>query len=410
MNNLNDKLARFVTDPKNPRYNFLLGNAYEDMGHTAAAAGYYLRTAEFAGNDLLIYEALLRMALCFNRQGSRVFTVKGVLLRAISLLPARPEAYFLLSRTYEVNREWGEAYTWATLGEGMFCHFEINRTKLITNVEYPGLYGFTFEKAVAGWWIGLYDESLHLFRQLSGRTDLTNDIRNSVRNNLDTLMDDWKEPLTYDESMYERLRVKFNGARDIKNNYSQCYQDMFVLTMLNGKREGKYLEIGGGDPFYGNNTALLEKDFLWHGISIDISKEATEKFEQVRAGVVIIGDATRLDYHDLLNDDYDYLQIDCDPALTSLEVLLRIPFEKHRFAVITFEHDHYADETSGVRDRSRDYLRSQGYELIVTDIAPDKFRGYEDWWVHPEMVDAGIVVRMKDNSNSVKRADNYMLT
>ena len=34
-------------------------------------------------------------------------------------------------------------------------------------------------------------------------------------------------------------------------------QDMFVLTVLNGKTNGTYLEIGSGDPFIGSNTALL---------------------------------------------------------------------------------------------------------------------------------------------------------
>lgn len=421
MNNLNDKLANYVADPRNPLYNFLLGKSYEDLGHTAAASGYYLRSAEYGNDDLLSYEALLRMALCLNRQGSRVFTVKGVLLRAISLLPARPEAYFLLARTYEQNRDWQEAYTWAILGQNLTdpnrgCYGSGGGSRnvmkaLITNVEYPGSYGFTFEKAVAGWWIGLYDESLYFFRQLSRNPNMLQEHIVAVNYNLNTLKDNWKEPLEYDQSMYERLRVKFKGAGDINRNYSQCYQDLFVLTMLNGKREGKYVEIGCGDPFYGNNTALLEKDFRWTGVSIDISREATEKFEQARGGLVITEDATHIDYRSVLTyNDYDYLQIDCDPARISLEVLLKMPFESRRFAVITFEHDHYADETSGIRDRSREYLRTFGYKMVVGDIAPDKYKSFEDWWVHPVLVNEEVIGRMQVLSNRVKKADDYMLT
>ncbi len=34
----------------------------------------------------------------------------------------------------------------------------------------------------------------------------------------------------------------------IKENHSQAYQDLFVLTMLGGKKNGRYLEIGGNHP------------------------------------------------------------------------------------------------------------------------------------------------------------------
>ena len=41
-------------------------------------------------------------------------------------------------------------------------------------------------------------------------------------------------------------RFKFPGFGKIENNYSQCFQDLFVLKCLSGKRKGTYLEIGGG--------------------------------------------------------------------------------------------------------------------------------------------------------------------
>ena len=47
---------------------------------------------------------------------------------------------------------------------------------------------------------------------------------------------------TYDPTT--NLKYKFPGLNVIKENYSQTYQDMFVLTMLNGKQHGKFLEIG----------------------------------------------------------------------------------------------------------------------------------------------------------------------
>lgn len=407
---LNISLVHFILEPKNPLYNFELGRCYEDMGHTASAASYYLRTAEFSSNNLLSYEALLRLALCFQKQGSRVFTIKGVLLRAISLLPERPEGIFLLSRIYETNREWQETYTWAVLGENLTIQSEFEGPKLRTDVEYPGRYVFTFEKAVAAWWIGLYDESIYLFRQLDKNPNMLDLHKTATKNNIRNLGNNWKDPIVYHDTMYEYLKIKFPGANTIKHNYSQCYQDLFVLTILNGKRGGSFLEIGGGDPFYGNNTALLEKEFDWVGTSIDIDPNLTKVFSEKRPTKVITADATKLDYTRIIQGDKcDYLQIDCDPAIISYNVLLKIPFETHKFAVITFEHDFYTDENSGVKEKSREYLKSFGYELVVSNIAPDKFNSYEDWWVHPDLVERSIIEKMKCLDKFAIRADDYML-
>lgn len=397
------ELLNYISDPRSAEANFLLGLWYEDQGHTAAAAGFYVRTAEHSSSDLLCYEALLRLANCFTRQGSRTYITKGILLRAVSMKPDRPEAYFLLSRLYEVNKDWQEAYSFAVMGQRL----SDNHPKLRTNVDYPGQYALIFEQAVSAWWIGLFDESVHLFKQLKKDPTMLPIHITSVQNNLRNLEGTvWRDPLTYYGSMYERLRVKFLGSRTIDQNYSQAYQDMFVLTMLDGKRNGSFFEIGCGDPTFGSNTKLLE-EWGWSGVSIDSDQAATAKFAGERRSTVITDDATKLDYDDLIDKDYDYLQIDIDPALNSLNVLLRIPFERRRFAVITFEHDDYCSPK--IKERSRRYLLSHGYVLVVGDIAPDRYNSFEDWWVHPDLVDPKIVAKMRDSVEGVKRADQYML-
>src|ERR1035437_1547502 len=219
----------------------------------------------------------------------------------------------------------------------------------------------------------------------------------------------WNAPLTYDESCYESLKVKFDGASRVKRNFSQCYQDIFVLTMLDGKKSGLFLEIGCGNPFFCNNTVLLEKLFGWKGISIDINKKITENFTKYRTSLVLNSDATLIDYEKLLKEkDIDYLQIDCDPAIISYKVLSIIPFESHRFAVITFEHDFYADKSCEVREKSREYLNSLGYELVVNNIAFNESCSFEDWWVHPELVKKDIIFKTRCLSDQAKKADDFM--
>ena len=55
----------------------------------------------------------------------------------------------------------------------------------------------------------------------------------------------------------------------LKNNFSQANQDLFVLEMLDYKKNGSYLEIGANEPISISNTYLLENEFGWkrYGIS-----------------------------------------------------------------------------------------------------------------------------------------------
>jgi hypothetical protein len=42
---------------------------------------------------------------------------------------------------------------------------------------------------------------------------------------------------------------------------------------LDGKRNGKFLDIGASDPKIINNTLLLEKNFGWTGVQIEIDEQ-----------------------------------------------------------------------------------------------------------------------------------------
>ena len=68
--------------------------------------------------------------------------------------------------------------------------------------------------------------------------------------------------IRYKKEKLERLKFKFDGIEEISENFSQAYQDMFVLSMLDGKRNGYYLEIGAFDGISLSNTYLLEKNWM----------------------------------------------------------------------------------------------------------------------------------------------------
>jgi len=90
---LTKRLHDYIQQPELAKNNFALGREYELIGQTGAAISFYLRTAERSQTDLEQYEALIRMALCFERQRTRDGTQEVILQKAISLLVKRPEAY-----------------------------------------------------------------------------------------------------------------------------------------------------------------------------------------------------------------------------------------------------------------------------------------------------------------------------
>ncbi len=413
---LQELLNAYVMNPQDVENNFALGFYYDTIGQTASALSYYLRCAERTPDDLLKYECLIRSSMCFDKQGTRGFTVKGLLQHAISILPKRPEAYYLLSRFFERDTRdghWNDGYMIASIGQKV-CDF--NSSSLRTNVDYPGEYAILYQKAVISWWCGLCNESKNLFQDLHDNYDLNEIHKKSVIENLIKLNGIKKEEsfAIYNKSKYSSLKVKFQGSELIEKNYSEAYQDMFVLTMLNGKKDGTYLEIGAGNSFYGNNTALLEKQFDWKGVALDIDENFVNAHKNERKNPCFLKNATLVNYNAFLSgldfpNEIDYLQLDCDPPSVTYDILLSIPFESYKFAVITYEHDYYCDETKSFQEKSKKYLESYGYVRVVNNISPDEFRSYEDWWIHPDLIDNVVLEKMMYINDDTKKAENYLL-
>jgi hypothetical protein len=174
-----------------------------------------------------------------------------------------------------------------------------------------------------------------------------------------------------------------------RNYFSQAGQDLFVLAMLNNKKHGFYIEIGGADPFESNNTFLLEKDFFWKGFSIEFDKPLAARYSSMRNNPCFCDDAIIYDYGGttkLLNfpTQIDYLSVDIDPVENTYLALKKCHFDKHRFSVITFEHDAYVSGTKFMK-LSRTFLESNGYQLVAKNVKCFG-RDFEDWWIDPNVI------------------------
>lgn len=183
MSELVTALYEYIRDPENPEKNYTLGRIYEDMGQGASAVSFLLRAAERTPIKELSYECLIRMAMCFDKQGNRDNTVRGTYKRAIAFLPDRPEAYFYLSKYYERFEKYSDSYLCV---DTALRYGKFDLPSLRNPLDYPGKYGLVFQKAVSAWWWGYTQESRTLFTELyhSKHGQLNDMYRTIVLNNM----------------------------------------------------------------------------------------------------------------------------------------------------------------------------------------------------------------------------------
>jgi hypothetical protein len=200
--------------------------------------------------------------------------------------------------------------------------------------------------------------------------------------------------------------INYNGQ--ILNYNSQVGQDKFVLSVLKNKKNGYFIEIGSNDPKLINNTFILEKDFNWSGIMVEYDGKWLQSYKDTRPNSIhVIDDATKIDYKSLfvnnkVSRNIDYLQIDLDvcnrSTLDTLELFNNTIFDNYKFATITFEHDIYSGDHFNTRQTSRNIFLKRGYILVFPDVKNGS-NAFEDWYVHPDLVDMNYINKVKTNES-----------
>ena len=205
----------------------------------------------------------------------------------------------------------------------------------------------------------------------------------------------------------------------LPHSRSQLGQDLFVLSELEFKRDGFFVEFGAIDGLYLSNSYLLEKDFGWRGIVAEaapgwhkdlrrnrschvetdcvwIESNATLTFTQTNDWGLSTIDAFHssdgyskqrmngkkyevgtISLTDML-EKYnaprmiDYLSI--DTAGSEFDILSHFHFDKHQFRVITCEHNFTPQ-----REKIFDLLTGKGYIRKFQDMS-----NVDDWYVRAE--------------------------
>lgn len=211
---------------------------------------------------------------------------------------------------------------------------------------------------------------------------------------------------------------KIRLLRTLSNSKSQIRQDLFVLSELDFKRDGYFVEIGAASGLDLSNTYLLEKEFGWHGIVAEPAKRwhtelmanrschieksciwresnQTLVFNEVDSAEFSTVDSFSTSDHygkvrkygrtyevktisleDLLEKydaprNIDYLSIDTEGS--EYEILSKLDFDKYQFKIITCEHNFTPQ-----REKILHLLTENGYAR--------KFEGVsrvDDWYVKP---------------------------
>ena len=205
----------------------------------------------------------------------------------------------------------------------------------------------------------------------------------------------------------------------LDKSQAQLKQDLFVLSELDFKRNGYFVEFGASNGFDLSNSYLLEKDFGWNGILAEPAKRFHAELEKNRS-CHIETDCVWRDSNSVLNfnevdnavlstisafndSDYhrssrkegttydvhtislidllikynaprtiDYLSIDTEGS--EYEILRNFDFDLYQFNVITCEHNF-----TSRREEILKLLTDRGYLRKFVGLSD-----FVDWYTRPQ--------------------------
>ncbi len=322
IDDLDQLLNEYSVDTEDPIKNFNLGLWYERKGHTAPALSFFLRCAERSEDKLLAYEALIWGHYCYEKQGTRDTTAKTLLQHALSVLPKRPEAYFLLSRFNRKRHWWQDSYLYATQALE-FCEFE-NLKPLKTDVDYPGKYGIICEKAISSWWWDKADESRTLISEVKNNYVLNEEYSK--------LVDEYIQTTKAEHLIKSKKMDNFFNDEYVRvcNTHSDINENLPILFELS-KECNHVTEMGVRSGV--STRAFLNSDVILRSYDIVLDDNVISLFERAKK----IGKDVTYTQADVLNieiEQTDLLFIDTLHGYTQLKQELNIHAKKSKKYIV----------------------------------------------------------------------------
>lgn len=212
---------------------------------------------------------------------------------------------------------------------------------------------------------------------------------------------------------------------------SQIEQERWVFAMCNGRRDGRFAEIGAFDGVLHSNSYFLETEHGWRGVCVEPNPALFARLRECRSAICLeravyrasgqtltfipsqeIGTLAEFACDDRYAEDraraaaahglievetvsfaeiatmgdfaqtgFDYVSLDTEGS--ELDILRTIDLAHHRIALLTIEHNFVEPR----REQMRVLLADAGYRRLNV--------GFDDWYWHPAVLaerNHGIVV------------------
>ena len=212
---------------------------------------------------------------------------------------------------------------------------------------------------------------------------------------------------------------------------SQIEQERWVFAMCNGRRDGRFAEIGAFDGVLHSNSYFLETEHGWRGVCVEPNPalfarlresrsaicleravyrvsgqtlsfipsqeigtlaefagddryaedraKAAEAYGLIKVETISFAEIAAMD--DFAQTGFDYVSLDTEGS--ELDILRTIDLAHHRIALLTIEHNFVEPR----REQMRVLLAAAGYRRLNV--------GFDDWYWHPAVLaerNHGIVV------------------
>ena len=131
---------------------------------------------------------------------------------------------------------------------------------------------------------------------------------------------------------------------------------------------------------------MLEKEFGWRGVGIEIQEHFANDYNENRQSPCINHDALKFNWDDYLEKNnfdktIDFLQIDVDDTVpnSNLLALLNIPLSRYQFNVICVENTaNLNPKYKNSRNAQIEILQSNGYSLVASLFT-------DTWWINKSL-------------------------
>jgi glycosyltransferase involved in cell wall biosynthesis len=180
-------------EPGNVRYTFYMGESYREAGESGKALEWYQKRVDLGGWEEEVFWSKLQIAHMLKRLNMPNSLVIEAYKLAQDYRPHRPEATYYLAELYNQIGDFKAAYDCLKARDSIPKPAQKDG---LFNSDWIADYGLLFQRSLAAYYIGRYQESLDACDQLLKIQNLPEDWRALAEKNRTYPLDQLKRPIS----------------------------------------------------------------------------------------------------------------------------------------------------------------------------------------------------------------------